>query len=124
MTKLNEKLENNQRLNKILEKSRRLTNGENEIHKNLDNIYEESKKLVRKISKTTSSTGDYLLAGKGYDVEKYRRSITNIEIKTDFKKNIEEVNETDIDSSLKHEHDLSIITTIEESKKLVTKSLK
>lgn len=61
---------------------------------------------------------DYLLAGKGFDVEKYRRSLSKIDLKTAFEP-LEPLAETDIDGYLKHEHNMIILTAIEEAKKMV-----
>jgi nuclear pore complex protein Nup93 len=58
------------------------------------------------------------LAGKGYDAEKLSRSLNSINIKTTFEP-LEPIAETDIESYLRHEHDMIILTAIEEAKKKV-----
>lgn len=58
------------------------------------------------------------MSGTGFDTEKLSRNLQSINLTTTFEP-IEPICETDIDSFLKHEHDLIILTAIEESKKEV-----
>ncbi len=63
-------------------------------------------------------TRHFLLAGKGYDAEKLSRTLNSINLKTTFEP-LEPLAEADIEGYLRHEHDMIILTAIEESKKKV-----
>jgi nuclear pore complex protein Nup93 len=60
----------------------------------------------------------YLLAGKGFDADRLSRNLNSINIKAAFEP-AEPLTETDLDAYLKHEYDLTILTSIEEAKKEV-----
>lgn len=62
---------------------------------------------------------NYLLAGKGFDAEKLSRNLNSINLKSTFEPITGIEHETDIDGFLRHEHDLIILTAIEETKRQV-----
>lgn len=89
------------------------------VPKNLQSIYHQSKKLNQKVARTVTDTapkGDLLLAQKGFDVEKYRRGIYAIDLRSAFEP-LEPLGETDIDAFLKHQHSMIMLTAVEEAKK-------
>jgi nuclear pore complex protein Nup93 len=61
---------------------------------------------------------NYLLSGSGVDAEKLSRNLHAIDLKSTFEP-IQTITDTDIDAYLKHEHNLIILTAIEEAKKEV-----
>ena len=68
--------------------------------------------------KITYLVRNYFLAGKGVDTDKLNRNLNAINIKTTFEP-IQGVEERDIEGYLKHEHELLILTAIEEAKRQV-----
>lgn len=112
-------------LDALLDQSRQLLAGTESaeatvrVPKNLMAIYQESKKLNQKIVRTVSEIepkGDYLLAQKGFDAEKYRRNLQTLDLKSTFEP-LEPLSETDIETYLRHQHSMLTLTTIEEAKK-------
>lgn len=105
-------------LNDLLDRSQQLLPAtDNFIQKDLESIHEQSKKLIQKTARgDVQSKGDYLLAANGFDVEKYRRSVSRLDLKQAFEP-LEPIGETDIEGYLKHEHDMILLSSIEESKR-------
>ncbi|KAL9644584.1 hypothetical protein ABK040_015323 [Willaertia magna] len=95
-----------------------LVSPENFIQKDLESIHEQSKKLTQKTASRgdVQAKGDYLLAANGFDVEKYRRLVNKLDLKQAFEP-LEPIGETDIEGYLKHEHDMILLSSIEESKR-------
>ncbi|EFC48642.1 nucleoporin nup93 [Naegleria gruberi] len=90
---------------------------DNFIQKDLESIHEQSKKLIQKTARgDVQSKGDYLLAAHGFDVEKYRRTVSRLDLKQAFEP-LEPIGETDIEGYLKHEHDMILLSSVEESKR-------
>eukprot|EP01080_Neovahlkampfia_damariscottae_P000905 gene905-9815_t len=104
-------------LKELLQKSQQLGETDSFVHKNLESVHEQTKKLSKKILQTTDqSKADRLLSRRGFDVEKYRRGPSKMDLKTSFEPQ-EPRSETDIEGTLKHEIDMIMITAIEETKK-------
>lgn len=59
-----------------------------------------------------------LLARQGFDTEKLTQNLSSIDLKTTFEP-LESISETDLESYLKHEHELIVLSAIEEAKKEV-----
>ena len=85
--------------------------------------------LCRLAAKTTHTESDgsknkgrYLLATKGFDAEKLAQNLHAINLKTTFEP-LEPLSETDLEGYLRHEHDMIILTAIQEAKKEVSKSV-
>lgn len=57
-----------------------------------------------------------LLASHGFDAEKHARQLSAIDLKTTFEP-LEPIGDTDVQQFLQHEHEMLIITAIEEAKK-------
>jgi nuclear pore complex protein Nup93 len=57
-----------------------------------------------------------LLASRGVDPERLTKTLSSIDLKATFEP-LEPIAETDLESYLKHEHELIILTAIEESKR-------
>lgn len=60
----------------------------------------------------------YLLSKKGYDTEKLQVKLSRVELKDSFEP-IEPLHETDLEGYLQHEHEMLLLTAIEEAKKEV-----
>jgi nuclear pore complex protein Nup93 len=58
------------------------------------------------------------LARQGFDTEKLTQNLSSIDLKTTFEP-LESISETDLESYLKHEHELIVLSAIEEAKKEV-----
>jgi len=112
---------------KLYEQSLQLTSHiENDgflLQRNVEQLDQTSKKLVSKASKVSGdiakNKAHYLLAGKGFDADRLSRNLNSINIKAAFEP-AEPLTETDLDAYLKHEYDLTILTSIEEAKKETT----
>jgi hypothetical protein len=112
--------ETTKKLDDILENSKKLLIGEEvKLQKDLYTINEISNRLTKSISKTTNSTGEYMLAVKGHNVEKHKAILSNLEKMETIKEVKEEVSETDMEGKLKQEYDVTILDTIEETKNIV-----
>jgi hypothetical protein len=70
------------------------------------------------LTKNSFENRHYLLAVTGYDAEKLSRSFHSVNLKTTFEP-LGPVGITDIDSYLRHEQEMIILTAIEEAKKEV-----
>lgn len=58
------------------------------------------------------------MARQGFDTEKLTQNLSSIDLKTTFEP-LESISETDLESYLKHEHELIVLSAIEEAKKEV-----
>ncbi len=92
-----------------------------QINKSLESIHEQSRKLALKNTRSTDaqSKGDLLMAQRGFNVEKYRRALNAIDLKAAFEP-LEPLRETDIDGYLRHEHNMILLSAVEEAKKLTS----
>ncbi|KAL6074513.1 Nucleoporin nup93 [Balamuthia mandrillaris] len=107
----------------LLEQSRQLTSHLDTqdylIHRNVEQINETSRRLLAKVSgadkSATKNMGQSLLAEKRFDAEKLARSLNAINLKTTFGP-LEPLSETDVEGYLKHEHNMIILTAIQEAK--------
>jgi hypothetical protein len=59
-----------------------------------------------------------LLASKGFDAEKFTKSLTMIDVEHTFEP-LEAIQDTDVESYLRHEYEMAIVAVIEESRKNV-----
>ena len=66
----------------------------------------------------SDNSSHFLLAGTGFDADKLTRNLNAINLRTTFEP-LEPISDTDIDAYLRHEHELMILTALEESKKEV-----
>ena len=91
---------------------------DNIIQRNPDQLLESTQRLATKASVDVSdpAKAQYLLACRGFNVEKQQRSITAISVKNDFEP-VEALADTDLDGYLKHRREIIICTAIEEAKK-------
>jgi nuclear pore complex protein Nup93 len=67
----------------------------------------------------TSSFSYRLLASKGFDAEKLKKSLGTIDIEHTFEP-LEAIQDTDVEAYLRHEHEMAIVTIIEEARKDVS----
>eukprot|EP00029_Vermamoeba_vermiformis_P006383 TRINITY_DN2483_c0_g1_i2.p1 TRINITY_DN2483_c0_g1~~TRINITY_DN2483_c0_g1_i2.p1 ORF type:complete len:833 (-),score=260.37 TRINITY_DN2483_c0_g1_i2:26-2524(-) len=109
--------------NKLLEQSKQLTTQFQDqgflIQRNIEQIDEASRNLVQKVSqeeKKSHPKAQILLARQGFDTEKLTQNLSSIDLKTTFEP-LESISETDLESYLKHEHELIVLSAIEEAKK-------
>jgi hypothetical protein len=61
-----------------------------------------------------------LLSKKGFDTEKLQVQLSRVELKDTFEP-VEPLHETDLEGYLQHEHEMLLLTAIEEAKKEVRK---
>lgn len=62
-----------------------------------------------------------MLSKKGYNTEKLQVKLNRIELKDSFEP-VEPLHETDLEGYLQHEHEMLLLTAIEEAKKEVRKA--
>jgi nuclear pore complex protein Nup93 len=60
-----------------------------------------------------------LLANKGFDATRIARALQSIDLKSTFEP-LDAIDDTDLDAYLQHQHDLLILTAIEEAKRLTS----
>ncbi|KAJ3089450.1 hypothetical protein HK102_006381 [Quaeritorhiza haematococci] len=108
----------------LLEQSRQLTNhiitpGLPQLERGLDQIENQSRKLVTKAAREGGNIVDtrtaYLLANKGYDAERVSETLNAINLASTFEP-LQPLHDTDIEGYLRHEHEMVILSTIEESR--------
>lgn len=61
----------------------------------------------------------YLLASKGFNLDNLSRNLTSIDLRRTFEPQ-EALAETDLDGFLRHEHEMLLLTAIEEAKQEVS----
>ena len=90
------------------------------IHRRVDQIEEDSRRLVAKAARTGDLTnknrGHYLLARRGYDADKLARSLNAIDLRTPFEP-LDALADTDVVGYLQHQHELVVVTAVMEAKK-------
>ncbi|KJE93034.1 hypothetical protein CAOG_03895 [Capsaspora owczarzaki ATCC 30864] len=106
----------------LVEESSQLTQQEDElpiIEHGPEQVEHVSRKLLAKTQRTLDTTqqtkAHYLLATRGFDADKYTRNLNSISLAT-FEP-LEPIGDTDIQSFLRHEHEMLILTAVEEAKR-------
>jgi nuclear pore complex protein Nup93 len=61
-----------------------------------------------------------LLASKGFDAEKLSKSLNLIDVEHTFEP-LEAIQDTDVESYLRHEHEMAIVAVIEEARRNVSR---
>eukprot|EP00126_Sphaerothecum_destruens_P000937 Sdes_comp11788_c0_seq1m2852 len=112
-----------QKFNDLLLKSMQLntvlgSNDGPQLVRGFDQIGNQSSKLVRKTARGDSGSvkASALLASKGFDLEKSQQELDSINMKATFEP-LDPLADTDVDGYLRHEHEIMVLTSIEESKK-------
>eukprot|EP01137_Pigoraptor_chileana_P033875 Opistho-2@25511 len=89
------------------------------VQRNIEQIERASRDLLQKHARPGDGAalkGQYLLATHGIDPEESKRNLDALNLKTTFEP-LEPVEDTDVQSYLRHEYDMLILTAIEEAKK-------
>lgn len=110
-------IQNTDSLSNLLEKSKQLASSSKTLPKSLMSLYSQSKKLSSEYGQADGAQSAYLLGRHGFDVKKYKGLLKKLKLKGSAFETQEPLFVTDIHGYLQHEHQMTILTSIEEAKK-------